>query len=245
MGYRLDISDIESFEPIEVFGKSCLFTNYRVDRKSIPDGFYMYETRHYDNDWGLICEIAPGILCNFFGTIITNEPIPIDFDQYNLMVRNGDDNDGNKVIDGPFDIEWIDEWIDEEIESVEPVARTFEEYKNSTVESHWNIPDECMCKIPSVLYIDKFDDTTLNKIFDATVLLLNNEDETKNRYPVADIIIDIKDMNAKQINQIREQMYHLRSLYKETSSMYEQERIIFKRIKTIYELKKEVNEEDD
>lgn len=242
---RLNISNIKSFEPVEVFGKRCIFTPERVDRTSLPEGFYMYETRHYDDDWGLICDIAPGIFCNFFGTIITNEPLPVDFDMYRITVRNGDDIEGKPVIDGAWDIEWIDDYTDDEIESVEPVARTFEEYKNSPVESHWNIPDECMIKMPSILYINKFDDTTLNKVFDATVLILDDEDETKNHYPVAEIIIDIKEMNAKQINQIREIMYHVSSLYKESSSMYEQERIIFRRTKNIYELKKEACEEDD
>ena len=91
----------------------------------------------------------------------------------------------------------------------------------------------------------KFDDETKDKIFDATTLILSDNDETKNHYPKFEIIIDIKSMNAKQINQIREIMYHVRSLYEERSSMYEQERIVFTRTKSIDQLIKEVKEEDD
>jgi hypothetical protein len=240
---RKSINEITHWEPVEVFGKRCIFTPERVDRTSLPEGFYMYECRSYDDDWGLCCEIALGILVNFFGTIISNEPIPVDFELYGLCVRNGDDNEGNKVIDGPWDIEWIDEWVDDEIEKYEPVARSFDEYQHSNIESSWNIPDECKCIRTGTLYIDKFDDTTKDKVFDATTLILS-DDETKNHYPKFKIIIDIKSMNAKQINQIREIMYHVRSLYEEKSSMYEQERIVFTRTKSIEQLIKEVREDD-
>lgn len=57
----------------------CLFNNMRFDPKTIPEGKYMYQVRDYDctGDW---CEIAKGIMVNFWGTILTDEPI--DFESY-------------------------------------------------------------------------------------------------------------------------------------------------------------------
>ncbi len=38
----------ESFELMELFGKTVLFTNMRVDRSTVPDGLYVYEVRDED-----------------------------------------------------------------------------------------------------------------------------------------------------------------------------------------------------
>ena len=35
----------------------------------------MYEVRHADEDWGDPCQLARGILVNFYGTILTLQPL--------------------------------------------------------------------------------------------------------------------------------------------------------------------------
>lgn len=62
---------------IEIFGKECLFSDLRIDRKTIPEGWFMYEVRHDDEDWSNPVEIGLGILVNFFGTIITKEELKL------------------------------------------------------------------------------------------------------------------------------------------------------------------------
>ena len=64
----------EQFEQVEVLGKSVLFTDLRVDRDTVPEGLRCYELRHTDADWGAPCELARGIMVNFMGTILTNDP---------------------------------------------------------------------------------------------------------------------------------------------------------------------------
>ena len=66
------------WERVEVLGKECLFNDLRIDRSTIPDGYFMYEVRHSDEDWGEPCEIALGILVNFYGTLITKEPFELE-----------------------------------------------------------------------------------------------------------------------------------------------------------------------
>ena len=42
----------ERFELVEVFDRPMLFTCLRVDRDTVPQGMYMYEVRHDDDQQG-------------------------------------------------------------------------------------------------------------------------------------------------------------------------------------------------
>lgn len=65
----------ETYEEVTVFGKPMLFTCGRIDRNTVPKGMYAYDVRHDDEGMGDPCEIAPHILVNHWGTLISNEPI--------------------------------------------------------------------------------------------------------------------------------------------------------------------------
>ncbi len=39
----------ESFEEVTIFGKPAIFTSLRIDRNTIPRGYYAYEIRHDDD----------------------------------------------------------------------------------------------------------------------------------------------------------------------------------------------------
>ena len=59
----------------------------RIKPDSVPEGKYIYETRHSDKDWFPPCAILPsGCVCriNFCGTIITDYPIGIE-EETNMM----------------------------------------------------------------------------------------------------------------------------------------------------------------
>ena len=51
----------ESYEAVEVLGKSALFTCIRLDRDTVPKGLYLYEVRHDDDGVGDPVHIAQGI----------------------------------------------------------------------------------------------------------------------------------------------------------------------------------------
>lgn len=73
---RNNARDIQ-WEIVTVCGKTMLFSDCRVDKATVPDNLYMYEVRHADDDWGDPCEIAEGVLVNFFGTLLSEEKIPL------------------------------------------------------------------------------------------------------------------------------------------------------------------------
>ena len=79
----------ESFELMELFGKTVLFTNMRVDRSTVHEGLYVYELRDEDCT-GEICEIKPFIMVNHWGTIICKEPIELDTKWNSKFVDEGD-----------------------------------------------------------------------------------------------------------------------------------------------------------
>ncbi len=79
----------ESFELMELFGKTVLFTNMRVDRSTVPENLYVYELRDEDCT-GDICEIKPFIMVNHWGTIICKEPIELDTKWNCKFVDEGD-----------------------------------------------------------------------------------------------------------------------------------------------------------
>ena len=61
----------ETWETVEIKGTRCLFCDIRIDRSTIPEGMVMYEVADNDSD-GMPCRMRPGILVNFFGTVISN-----------------------------------------------------------------------------------------------------------------------------------------------------------------------------
>ena len=42
----------EEFQHLELFGKYALFTNGRIDRSTVPRGWYCYDLRGSDDDPG-------------------------------------------------------------------------------------------------------------------------------------------------------------------------------------------------
>lgn len=73
---RLNYND-EDWQRVEVKGRECLFSDMRIMRDTIPEGKYMYELADAESD-GIPCRMRPGILVNFYGTIVCDEPFEPD-----------------------------------------------------------------------------------------------------------------------------------------------------------------------
>ena len=73
---RLDYTK-ESMQKVLVRGVLCEFHDMRIDRSTVPKDKYMYEVADDDSD-GEPARIRPGILVNFFGTIICNQKLEPD-----------------------------------------------------------------------------------------------------------------------------------------------------------------------
>lgn len=67
-----------SFDEVKLFHKAVLFSEMRIDINTLPKGMYLYELRYADFDQTDPCQLAKGILVNFYGTIISNKKIRLD-----------------------------------------------------------------------------------------------------------------------------------------------------------------------
>lgn len=76
------------YETMEMLGQTVLFTDMRVDRTTVPEGLYAYSLRHDDDCQGDICEIAPSVMVNFWGTILCREEIPLTDDGRRYVDEN-------------------------------------------------------------------------------------------------------------------------------------------------------------
>ena len=75
---RLDYTECKDWEKVEFVRAGKIhpgyFSNMRVNKDTLPKGYYFYELRDEDSN-GEVCEVAKGILVNFLGTLLTTEPI--------------------------------------------------------------------------------------------------------------------------------------------------------------------------
>ncbi len=68
----------ERYELIDIDGYICLYTDIRLDKKTIPESLYCYDVRDSDYCDGTFAEIRPSVLVNYWGTVICKEPLPLD-----------------------------------------------------------------------------------------------------------------------------------------------------------------------
>lgn len=79
----------EEFAEVEVYGRLALFTDFRIDKSTIPEGVYCYAMRHGDDDAEPVT-IEEHVVVNYYGAILTTLPmdfggkdyIPISFDNF-------------------------------------------------------------------------------------------------------------------------------------------------------------------
>jgi len=74
MSGRYDAME-EDYEEITVFDKPALFSGERIDRDTVPRGYFKYEMRHDDDFQGYAVEIANSVIVNLWGTVIMRDEI--------------------------------------------------------------------------------------------------------------------------------------------------------------------------
>ena len=103
----------EKYELVELFGKPALFTGERLSRANIPAGLHICHVRGDDETTGGFAELAPRVLVNHFGSIVTKEPIDFGKEGYIPFTEDTEPNfTGNSItmrdfIDGRFSMEPI------------------------------------------------------------------------------------------------------------------------------------------
>jgi len=84
---RSDYSQ-EKFTKVRVCGIVCDFSGMRIDRSTVPEGRYQYEVAD-DESQGDPVRVREGIMVNFFGTLISDVPLPLGNDGV-LWLDDGD-----------------------------------------------------------------------------------------------------------------------------------------------------------
>ena len=99
MKYPLDATR-ETYAKLTLMGKPVLFTCSRVNRKTVPEGMYMYEIR-YSDEGAEPCQIGKWIMVNYYGTILSKEP-------FNLIPSK---TTTNSYCDFDYDTDWqFEDW---------------------------------------------------------------------------------------------------------------------------------------
>ena len=70
----------ETYTEIRVLEKPALFSGLRLNWNTVPEGMYLYEVRHDDYGKGDPVQIGKGVLVNFWGSILTCEPLDLEED---------------------------------------------------------------------------------------------------------------------------------------------------------------------
>lgn len=82
----------EKYDLVELFGKPALFTGERLSPAKIPAGLYVSHVRGDDETTGGFAELAPRVLVNHFGSIVTKEPIDFGKDGYIAFTEDTEPN---------------------------------------------------------------------------------------------------------------------------------------------------------
>ena len=64
-----------------------LFSSYRIDRNSLPKGFFLYEIR-WDDSLSSLAEICPSVVVNHAGSFITKSPLEFDANSIRITYAN-------------------------------------------------------------------------------------------------------------------------------------------------------------
>ena len=119
------------YAEVELFGgkQKALFFDGRILKNGTPNGAYIYDIRHDDDDWGKPIEICRSVIVNYFGTIITYKPIKLqELDSQRLDIDGLNDF---SFTDRYFEPSAVKEWIrdmhgtDNHSEEVSTFCNTF------------------------------------------------------------------------------------------------------------------------
>ena len=94
------------FDEAILFDEEVLFTDLRIDRKTVPLDFYVFELRHEDEDDMAPRELAEDIRVNFYGTVIARktERMKKAFKDIPVILKDEDFGLGDDCLT-------LDEWI--------------------------------------------------------------------------------------------------------------------------------------
>lgn len=72
-------AELRKFKAYKKYSRTVIyegeFIDVRIDPKTVPEGKFLYHTRHSDGDWGKPITIESKVAVNFCGSLITEKEI--------------------------------------------------------------------------------------------------------------------------------------------------------------------------
>ncbi len=96
----VSIREVDDWCEVVVNGISMLFTNYHIDRGSLPDGIHAYDIRGDDRSENDFATLEASVLANHTGTVLVKHRLPMP-DDYLPIADYGLEDDTT-----------LDEWLD-------------------------------------------------------------------------------------------------------------------------------------
>lgn len=94
----IKFNETSDYQTMEVLGVEGVFTNLRIDEKTLPEGFFKYSLRSGDD--GLIGEVCQNVMVDHAGDFITKKQLDLGPDISKVL---GPDEWG--FTDEPFEFE--------------------------------------------------------------------------------------------------------------------------------------------
>ena len=94
----------ENYEHIELFDEPGLFTNGRIDRETVPAGWYCYDLRGNDDDPGDPTTVEEQVTVNHAGTVLLPKPLKLNRTDIN-GTRYRKISEGLNFLDGEITLE--------------------------------------------------------------------------------------------------------------------------------------------
>lgn len=71
----IKFNDTSDYQYMEVLGVEGVFSNLRIESKTLPEGFHKYSLREGED--AFCAQVAEAVLVNHAGDFITKEPLPL------------------------------------------------------------------------------------------------------------------------------------------------------------------------
>ena len=112
----------EQYEYIELFDKPGLFTNSRIDRDTVPKGWYAYDLRGSDYDPGEPVTVEPNVVVNHAGTVLMPEPVTIPKEGFRRLKGRLDFIEGGVTLQGFCEMRGLNNPEDNRIFALRPAS---------------------------------------------------------------------------------------------------------------------------
>lgn len=116
--YNFNEEVFPNAEIVSVQGRPYLFSGVRIDRKTIPEGWYAYDVRDGESD-GQFWQIQEFVMVDYWATIIG--PEPMELDECGQYWCPADPDDPEYSSEGAF--------LDGYVSSVDEFIRDYDMYK--------------------------------------------------------------------------------------------------------------------